>query len=77
MAKLCTAILCTAILLFFFSFIFNLFCGFAFTFSNIVGDELLLNFGAKLHRKCNYKIAMATFRTSQCQDGDQVLKCRA
>ena len=24
----------------------------------------------------NYKIAMATFRTSQCQDGDEVLKCR-
>ena len=23
----------------------------------------------------NYKIAMATFRTSQCQDGDEVLKC--
>ena len=22
----------------------------------------------------NYKIAMATFRTSQCQDGDEVLK---
>ena len=25
---------------------------------------------------CNYKIAMATLRTSQCQDGDEVLKCR-
>ena len=24
----------------------------------------------------NYKIAMATSRTSQCQDGDEVLKCR-
>ena len=24
----------------------------------------------------NYKIAMATFRTSPCQDGDEVLKCR-
>ena len=24
----------------------------------------------------NYKIAMATLRTSQCQDGDEVLKCR-
>ena len=24
---------------------------------------------------CNYKIAMATFRTSQCQDGDEVLNC--
>ena len=24
----------------------------------------------------NYKIAIATFRTSQCQDGDEVLKCR-
>ena len=24
----------------------------------------------------NYKIAMVTFRTSQCQDGDEVLKCR-
>ena len=24
----------------------------------------------------NYKIAMATFRTSQCQDGNEVLKCR-
>ena len=24
----------------------------------------------------NYKIAMATFRTSSCQDGDEVLKCR-
>jgi len=23
----------------------------------------------------NYKIAMATYRTSQCQDGDEVLKC--
>ena len=23
----------------------------------------------------NYKIAMATFGTSQCQDGDEVLKC--
>ena len=23
----------------------------------------------------NYQIAMATFRTSQCQDGDEVLKC--
>ena len=23
----------------------------------------------------NYKIAMAIFRTSQCQDGDEVLKC--
>ena len=23
----------------------------------------------------NYKIAMATFRTFQCQDGDEVLKC--
>ena len=24
----------------------------------------------------NYNIAMATFRTSQCEDGDEVLKCR-
>ena len=24
----------------------------------------------------NYKIAMATFRTSKCQDGDEVFKCR-
>ena len=24
----------------------------------------------------NYKIAIATFRTSQYQDGDEVLKCR-
>ena len=24
----------------------------------------------------NYKIAMATFRTSQCQDGDEGLNCR-
>ena len=31
------------------------------------GDELLLNFGAK--------VAMATFHASQCQDGDEVLKC--
>ena len=23
----------------------------------------------------NYKIGMATFRTSQCQDADEVLKC--
>ena len=39
-----------------------------------MGDELLLNFGAKFH-VWNYKIATATFRTSQCQDGDKVLKC--
>ena len=37
-----------------------------------MGDELLLNFGAKFQRSfmfhmCNYKIAMATFHTSQCQ----------
>ena len=24
----------------------------------------------------DYKIAMVTFRTSQCQDSDEVLKCR-
>ena len=41
---------------------------------NIIGDKLLLNFGAKFYM-CNYKIAMATFRSSQCQDGDEVLKC--
>ena len=41
---------------------------------NIIGDELLLNFGAKAII-CNYKIAMASFRTSQCQDDDEVLKC--
>ena len=34
-----------------------------------MGDELLLNFGAKFQRSfmfhmCNYKIAMATFHTS-------------
>ena len=40
---------------------------------NIMGDELLLNFGAKFHTR-NYKIAMGTFRMSQCQDGDEVLK---
>ena len=39
--------------------------------SNITGDELLLNIGAKLG---DNKIAMATFRTSQCQDGDEGMK---
>ena len=38
----------------------------------VTGDELLLNFGAKFHM-WSYKIAMATFRMSQCPDGDKVL----
>ena len=46
-------------------------------FVNIIGDELLLNFGAKFQRQfvINYKIAMATCSTSPFQDGDEVLKC--
>ena len=43
-----------------------------FTFY-VVGDELLLNFGVKFYM-WSYKIAMATSCTSQCQDGDKVLK---
>ena len=43
---------------------------------NIIGDELLLNFGAKFQRLFVIsQIAMSTFRTSQCQDGAEVLKC--
>ena len=43
---------------------------------NIIGDELLLKFWREISAIiCNYKIAMASFRTSQCQDGDEVLKC--
>lgn len=38
----------------------------------VMGDELLPNFGAKFHM-WNYIIAMATFHTSQCKDGDKVL----
>ena len=42
-----------------------------FTFY-VMGDELLLNFGVKFYM-WSYKIAMATFLLSQCQDGDEVL----
>ena len=43
-------------------------------------DELLLNFGAKFHFSKSLwpdycKIAMATFRKCQLQDGGKVLKC--
>lgn len=41
---------------------------FLFISCNIVGDKLLLNLVTKFHMR-NYKIVMATFRTSQGQDG--------
>ena len=38
---------------------------------------LARNFSVNLYfHMWNYKIAIATFRTSQCQDGDEVLKWR-
>ena len=40
-------------------------------FHNIMGDGLLPNFGTKFRRL----FAMATFHTSQCQDGDRNVKC--
>ena len=40
-------------------------------FHNIIGDGLLPNFGTKFRRL----FAMATFHTSQCQDGDRNVKC--
>ena len=48
-------------------------------FHDIIGDEVLLNCGVNfqynlLFHMRNYKIAMATFRTSQCQDDDRNLK---
>ena len=41
---------------------------------NIIGDELLLNFRAKFQRQ--FVMPWQPFHTSQCQDGDEVLKCR-
>ena len=38
---------------------------------NIIGDELLLNFGMKFQ----HLLPWQPLRTSQCQDGDEVLKC--
>ena len=46
----------------------------SFWFTHVI---LARNFRVNLKfHMWNYKIAMATFRTSQCQDGDEVLKCR-
>ena len=42
---------------------------------NIIGDELLLNFGAKFQRFVKLQNCHGNCRTSPFQDGDEVLKC--
>ena len=46
---------------------------------NVKDDKLLLDFSSKFRRQfiishLNYRIATATFRVSQCQDGVKVFK---